>query len=253
MSEPQSDPPGPATGPRLPLFPAEALVTLLVTLMTPMFLSAAGGDLAFARLAAVETLDSFRADTHADLITVAKIIAFGLATLSSLCLSMADDMPVTQILRLRSNANTLDRSEHRNRLALIASRSLQPATPSPELEPDFDVAALAAAAIDMQRRTAENLANINAATSESPAPSTPEPPEAATGVSNSEKQYQATWAASAAAIAAETAASLPTMPAHERRSAAMWVDALNDAAKAFMAGDIPPRLRPGDLAAIMRP
>jgi hypothetical protein len=255
MSESQTNLPGAVSGPRLPIYSAEALVSLIVTLMTPMFLSAAGGDLAFARQAAAETLESYRADTHADLITVAKIIAFGLATISSLCLSMADDMPVTQILRLRSNANALDRSEHRNRLALTASRSVQQAAASSEPEPDFDAAALTAVAMAMQQRTAENLANIVRAAPEPPAPApvAPNPTQPAAVVSNAEKRYQATWAASAATIAAETAASLPTMSPHERHSAAIWVDALNDAAKAFMEGDIPPRPRPGDFAAIMRP
>ncbi|MEA2788241.1 MAG: hypothetical protein QOG73_647, partial [Acetobacteraceae bacterium] len=74
-----------------------------------------------------------------------------------------------------------------------------------------------------------------------------------TVVTDAEKQYQAIWAASAATIAAETAASLPTMPPHQQHSAAIWIDALNDAAAAFTQGDIPPRPRPGDIAATMRP
>ena len=253
MSEPQTNSPAPPPGPRLPLYPAECLLTLIITLMTPMFLSAAGGDVAFARMAAAETLESYRADTHADLITVAKIVAFGLATISSLCLSMADGVPVTQILRLRSNANALDRSEHRNRLALNASQalnvsqSIEHAAP-PETEPD--VTALTAAAMEMQQRTADNLASLAPA---APAPSASTAPETTSAISGAEQRYQATWAASAATIAAETAASLPTLPPHERHTAALWVDALNDAAKSFMAGDILPRPRPGDLAAIMRP
>ena len=192
-----------------------------------MFLSAAGGDLEFARLAAAETLKSYRADTHSDLITVAKIVAFGLATLGSLSLSMADDLPVTQILRLRANANATDRSEHRCRLALVQSRAQRPAAlpPEPEPEPEIDTAALTAAAADMQQRTAENLAKFSA--------------PAATAADH-EKHYQATWAASAATVAAETAASLHSLPPEERRSAALWVEVLNDAAKEFMAGKIPP-------------
>jgi hypothetical protein len=235
MSETTTATPGP--GPRLPRHPAEVLLSLIVTLLTPMFLSAAGGDLEFARLAAAETLESYRADTHSDLITVAKIIAFGLATLGSLSLSMADNLPVTQILRLRANANATDRSEHRCRLALEQNRSQQPVEPSPEPEPEIDAAALTAAAAEMQQRTAENLAKfaIPAATA-----------------TDHEKHYQATWAASAATVAAETAASLPSLPPEERRSAAIWVEVLNDAAKEFMAGKIPPRPRPGDLNALIR-
>jgi hypothetical protein len=245
MSEPQTSSPGPTSGPPLPLYPAEALVTLIITLMTPMFLSAAGGDIAFARLAATETLESYRADTHADIITVAKIIAFGLATVSSLCLSMADDIPITQILRLRSNANACDRSEHRNRLALTADSSVRHAALSLEPEPDFD--ALAAATMAMRKRAAGDLENTAQVAPEPPVP------EPAVAVSDTEKQYQAIWAASAAAIAAETAASLPSLPLHERQSAEIWIDALNEAAKSYTQGDVTPRPRPSELAAFMRP
>ncbi len=205
-----------------------------------MFLSAAGGDLDFARRAATETLQAYRTETHADLLTLAKIIAFGLATLGSLTLSMADDLPVTQVLRLRASANATDRSEHRNRLVLKQPGPQSHQAPQPP-EPVIDQAALAAAAAEMQQRTAENLARFSQPT---PAPTLSDEDE--------EKHYQATWAASAATIAAETAAALPNLPPEERASAAMWIDVLNDAAKAFMAGDIPPRPRPGDLGAIMR-
>jgi hypothetical protein len=235
MSETTTAPPGP--GPRLPRHPAEVLLNLIVTLLTPMFLSAAGGDLQFARLAAAETLEAYRADTHSDLVTVAKIVAFGLATLGSLSLSMEDHLPVTQILRLRANANATDRSEHRCRLALEQNRSQQPAAPLPDPEPKIDQAALTAAAAEMQQRTAENLAKF----------STPAPTAA-----DRENHYAATWAASAATVAAETAASLSSLPPDERRSAAMWVGVLNDAAKEFMAGKIPPRPAPGNLGALFR-
>jgi hypothetical protein len=232
MSEPTTTPPGP--GPR---HPAEVLFNLIVTLLTPMFLSAAGGNLQFARLAAAETVESYRADTDSDLITIAKIIAFGLATLGSLSLSMEDHLPVTQILRLRANANATDRSEHRCRLALEQNRSQQPAAQLPDREPEIDQAALTAAAAEMQQRTTENLAKF----------STP----AATAADH-QNHYAATWAASAATVAAETAASLPDLPPDERRSAAIWVEVLNDAAKEFMAGKIPPRPRPGDLDPLIR-
>ena len=209
-----------------------------------MFLPVAEGNLEFARLAAAEAIDAYRAETHSDLIIVAKIIAFGLATLCSLSLSMTDDLPVPQILRLRANANATDRSEHRNRLALKQDRPqlqptlLQPNPPqtTPPPEPAIDHAALAAAAADMQQRTADHLARV----SSSPA------------TSGGEARYQAVWAASAATVAAETAAALSDMPADERRSAELWIGALNETAASLMAGDVPPRLRPGDLGAIMR-
>ncbi len=236
---------------------------LIIALMTPMFLSAADGNIAFARVAAADTLESYRAETHADLITVAKIIAFGLATLGSLCMSMADDLSVSQILRLRSNANALDRSEHRNRLALTASRSVQHAAPLSEQEPDIDT--LTAAAQQMQRRTAQNLANITGAASTppaavwaptpapTPAPApvletgpaptaaaaalTPGSPAAETAGRDAAAGYQASWAAAAATLAADTVVSRPTLPPNERHPASLSTDRTNDPATAFMAGD----------------
>ena len=233
---------------RTPQHPADVITNLIVTLLTPMFVSAAGGDLAFARLAAAETLNSYRAETHVDLITIAKIIAFGLATLGSLSLSMADGLPIQHVLRLHNSANATDRSEHRNRLALKHSQTREPVTPP---EHEIDAAALTAAAADMQKRTAENLARFSApAPITAPTPSDPTPSDPAH--TDAERHYQATWAAAAATIAAETAATLDSLSQQERYSAAIWIDALNDAAKDLMDGKLPPRPKPGDLAGIMR-
>jgi hypothetical protein len=219
--------------------PTTLLLNLIVTLLTPMFLAAAGDNLTFARQAATETLNAYRAETQSDLITIAKIIGFGLAALTALSLSMAEDLPLRTILRLHASANASDRSEHRNRQVLTQSQTYQPPAPR---EPDIDEAALTAAAAEMKRRTAENLAQLT-----TPAP-TPKPTSTHT---SEEHRYQATWAAAAAAIADETAATLPTMPPDERRSAAIWIDVLNETAKDLMSGNIPPRLRPGDLAAMI--
>jgi hypothetical protein len=209
--------------------PADILLNFIVTLLTPMFLLAADGDLVFARLAAAETINAYRAETSTDLITVAKIIAFGLTTLASLCRSMEDDLTISQILRLRSNANAADRAEHRNRLTLQQSRSEQPAAPrqDPQPEPRADPGP------DMDQRTNRNPARLS--------PQAPQPTPAIAAVTDGENQYAAVWAASAAAIAAETAASLPSLPAEERHSAEIWIEALNEVAKDFRAEAIPRR------------
>jgi hypothetical protein len=215
--------------------PVQALMNLIITLLTPMFLAAAGNNLDFARQAAAETVNAYRAETHSDLITVAKIIGFGLAALAALSLSMAEDLPITTILRLHASANASDRSEHRNRGVL------KQALPLPAPQPDIDEAALVAAAAEMKQRTAEHLAQFTAAPIADPtSPAT-----------NEERLDQATWAASAAAaIAAETAASLPNLSPQERYSAAIWIDALTESAKDFMTGSAPPRPGPSQLAAI---
>jgi hypothetical protein len=41
-------------------------------------------------------------------------------------------------------------------------------------------------------------------------------------------------------------------PPDKRRGAAIWIDGLNDIARDFTPADIPPRTKPGDLAAVLR-
>ncbi len=233
--------------------PGNLLLEFIITLLTPMFLAVAGGNLAHARAAAAETLGSFRTETRYDLITVTKIIAFGLATISSLSRSMDDDVSLNQILRLRSNANATDRSEHRNRQALgqsplgqsppRQSQARQPADRPPEM--GLETANLVAAAQQMQHQTAETLAAFS-----HPVATAPTPPQP-TG-STAENHYAATWAASAAQIAAETAASLDGLPPDERRGAAIWVGVLNDLANDFTRNGIPLRPDPGGLDGLFR-
>jgi hypothetical protein len=244
-----------------PLQPAEILINLIVTLLTPMFLTGAGGDLTYARMAAFETIQAYRAETNADLIVAAKIIAFGLAALGSLCLSMADDLPISMVLRLRANANACSRSEEKNRRALQQTRfesetaPLQQPRPAPQMappppapepapeiepEPEISEAALLASVVETQKRTAKHLATFTHPASQATA-------------GTDEQHRNAMWAASAASVAAETAATLPNLPPEERRAALIWIAATSDAANDFLTGDTGPRLRPGDLGGFARP
>ena len=93
--------------------PAEVFMHLIITYLTPMFLATAGGDVQYARMAATEAVKAYKAQQHVDLLYIAQIIAFGLAILNSLNRSMADDLSVTQVLRLRSNAASLSRAAER--------------------------------------------------------------------------------------------------------------------------------------------
>jgi hypothetical protein len=230
----------------IPLSSGQMLINLIVTLLAPMFLTAAGGDIVYARMAAAETLEAYRPQTLADLINIAQVIAFGLAAIGSLSQSMEDNISLSMTLRLRSNANACNRSAEKNRRALENSRAepgfAQSLKPNPENE--HNEAELVAAVAETRQRTAEHLAQF----------STPQPAAApaADTVSPEEKQYQATWAASAAEIAAETTANLANLPPAERWAATLWATALNDCANDFLAGDLPPRPLPGDLAAILR-
>jgi hypothetical protein len=101
---------------------ADVLMHLVAIHLAPMFLCVTGGDIDHARMAAIETVNAYRAQTHADLIAIAQIVAFGLGALGSLSLAMDDDISVGMTLRLRGNANACNRSAEQNRRALRQHR-----------------------------------------------------------------------------------------------------------------------------------
>ncbi len=113
---------------------------LIITYLTPMFLATAGGDVQYARMAATEAVKGYRAREHVDLLYIAQIIAFGLAILDSLNRSMADNLSVTQVLRLRSNAASLSRAAERCQRVLRDAPLDTAASyyPSPEFDPEAE-------------------------------------------------------------------------------------------------------------------
>jgi hypothetical protein len=112
------------------LHTVDGLINVLVALLAPMFMAGAGGDISLARIAALETITSYRVRNHSSLMAVAKIIAFGLTTLGLLGLSMADDGSIPRILHLCGNAKALDRCCERAERALREARAL-PAAGAP--------------------------------------------------------------------------------------------------------------------------
>jgi hypothetical protein len=94
-----------------------------------MFLGVTAGDIALARMAALQTIDDYRAQNRADLMAVAQIVACGLAALGSLSLSMADEISLSMTLRLRGNAVALNRSAEQNRRALAKTTGPAPYQP----------------------------------------------------------------------------------------------------------------------------
>ena len=117
LSIPSQALPDTAAGADFPVHPSAMLLDLVLALLAPLFLGVSAGNVEIARLAALETVNAYRARNQADLLTVAQLFAFGLATLSSLSLSMADDLSLSMILRLRGSANALNRSAEKHRCA----------------------------------------------------------------------------------------------------------------------------------------
>jgi hypothetical protein len=196
------------------------LMGLIVTLLAPTFLGVTAGDLTFARMAAIETINDYRARNNADLMAIAQIIACGLAALGSLSLSMDDDISLSMTLRLRGNAVALNRSAEQNRRVLN-----QPLRDNdhPATEPDWtpqDNALLSAAAEQELAEEAEARLRIPEPTTTQPAPIT----------LISEKQHQEMWAVAMINEASEITASIPNLPAAERQEATMRATALSNAA-----------------------
>ena len=67
-------------------------------------------DLGLARLAAREAIDAHRARGQHELLTIGQIVGFAVAALDTLRLSMPEDVSMAMKLRLRGNANGLNRS-----------------------------------------------------------------------------------------------------------------------------------------------
>lgn len=208
-----------------PIDPFGLLNALLITLLAPMFLSVCRGDIFLARRAASATLDGYRTSTHADLIAVAQIIAFGLAAIASISLSLADDIPASLALRLRANANACNRAAQQNRRALsTASQPApeQPPTALPKTEPFMTAAAEQLLAEEAQARL-------------QPAPPLPALKKP-TPQPISEKRHQEMWAIAMAKEASDIEAGIPNLPEAERKAATIKAAALGATAHDLLYG-----------------
>jgi hypothetical protein len=227
----------PAAQTSTPVNPSDLLMHLIVALLAPMFLSASAGDIGFARLAAIETVNAYRIRNHADLLTVAQIIAFGLTALGSLSLSLADGVSLPMALRLRGNANALNRSGQQNRRALRES-GVHAAAPDEAAPPASgvhytDEAAMVEAATSAdQLQPAEEL--CVPATAPTPAQLTCPTPVA--------QRQQVIWAEAMVTEAAKLTAGLANLPPAERKLAEHRAAALTSTAAALLSGSaaLPP-------------
>ncbi len=251
----------PAPGPVIPSHPSDILMTLIVAFLAPMFLSASAGDIGFARMAAIETVNAYRLRNQADLVAVAQIIAFGLAALGSLSLSMADDISLSMTLRLRGNANALNRSAEQNRRVLREAQGHDPiAHPAatatePVTRPDDDQAAAAlrrdvAAAQQLAAQAEARLRAPQCAAADQPSALSPAPIASSTAAPpatpnatplDSEQRHQAMWAIAMVQEAGEISANILNLPPAERRIASIRAAALSSAANELLtASNAPP-------------
>ena len=240
----------PETGPDPhPLITPRAIVlNLIVTLLAPMFLGVTAGDVALARMAAQETVSTYRTRDFADLVAVAQVIAFGLAALGSLSLSMADDISPSMTLRLRGNANALNRSAERNRRAMKDSSQDTAALHQVAPEPETPAIAEGSNPPDTQVFLSTQAANVLAAEAaarlygaEKLAVQSPNPvvfPMAASPIAKpaTQAQQQETWAIAMVNEAEEITAGLPRLPVPERKAASFRAAVLSSTASQLLTG-----------------
>jgi hypothetical protein len=232
------------------------LMALVVSRLVPMFLGITGGNPALARIAAIETINDYRAQNRASLIAVAQIIAFGLAALGSLSLADADDIQAPMALRLRANANACNRSAEQNRRALQAIQPAKPAEPAttadadfydtifqdpepaPEPPPEPEILLTPAAEELLAAEAAARLQPENQAAGRAPAPKT-QPRPASTQPRRAGGNQQA-WAIAMAKEADRINANIRHLPPAQRQAASLRAQALSSTASALL-GSAPPQ------------
>jgi hypothetical protein len=99
--------------------------------LAPLFITGEQCDLATATAVARELLVSYGGRTNKEIRLAALTIAFSFGALDSLGRSVAADLSINQILRLRGNANALHRAAHKSEGALDR---LHQADPEPDQE-----------------------------------------------------------------------------------------------------------------------
>ena len=95
-----------------------AVFEKIIAFLAPLFLIQGTSDIAPAREAAEATLASYGARTDRELRFAALSIAFGLGALDALSQAASPDLALNHVLRLRGNANALNRAAQQNETRL---------------------------------------------------------------------------------------------------------------------------------------
>ena len=229
------------TRPSAPLQPIDVLMNLIITVVGPMLLTAAGGDIDLATLTAIKAVNAHKPRNEADLIDIGQIVTFGLAAIEAVKLSLRPEFTPSVAMRLRANAVSLNRAAAQTRRNLQKS---QPEQAQPEYTaPDMQQEETAIASLaEAQARLVELKAQARPVPAPAPAapPSEPKP-----------RMTQADWhkmlAQSMTTVAAEFTEDLNNLPPAERKLAALKAEVLSSTANHLMLGlnQAPAPDRPG--------
>ena len=113
-----------------------AVLDRILAFLATLFLPSTAGDVAAARSGAAALLASYDVRTDRQLRLAALAIAFSFGALDSLSRAAEPDLPANQVLRLRGNANALNRAAHQNE-AKLEKLAGQPEAAQPDEPQDL--------------------------------------------------------------------------------------------------------------------
>ncbi len=208
----------------LPAQPAASpLLDVILGFLAPILLAAGVADIQLARLAAQEAIAAYQTGGQGNLVTIAQVVGFAIASLDALRLSAAPDASLSMKLKLRGNANALSRS---------TQRSLQTHTP-PASTNDEPAHAEALAALEQAQTLQAQTRQAQTRQAETLQAQTPERP------SDPDRQRELAWADAMTDVAAESAREFARLPPEQRRTQTIRIAALSAMARDLRLGHPP--------------
>jgi hypothetical protein len=194
--------------------PSDLLTGFILSILTPFLMTGSITDPDLARRAATETIAAYRSSAQDQLVTIAQIVAFALTALDALRLSLPPDLSLSMKLKLRGNANALNRTSQ-HAAATLEAQQRDITAPDPT---EILTALESAKAIVQQAKATK--------------PATPHPER--------DRQIDLAWANAMTDVAAEYTAELPALSPAERQNQVARIGALSKIATSLSSGDAPP-------------
>jgi hypothetical protein len=197
--------------------PSDPMMGFVISLLTPFLMGAGITDIDLARRAAAETIAAYQAagpSPNNQLVSIAQTVAFALASLDNLRLSMPADLSLSMKLKLRGNANALNRS---SRDATTTLDSQRRDTQAAEPDPTKLLAAL------------EDTKTLVQQARTTPPPANP-----------TDREIDLSWASAMTDVATEYTAELAQLQPAQRRTHLARIGALSEIARTLGRGDAPP-------------
>jgi hypothetical protein len=204
--------------------PSDPMMGFIISLLTPFLMTAGITDIGLARRAVTETIAAYQAagpSRNDQLVSIAQTVAFALASLDNLRLSMPADLSLSMKLKLRGNANALNRSSRDATATLDSQRRDTPAA-----EPEPDPTKLLAALEDTKTLVRQ-------------AETTP-PAGPITAGPITDREIDLSWASAMTDIATEFSAELPNLQPAQRRTYLARIGALSEIARTLSGPSAPP-------------